>query len=1345
MIRKKPSKFALLILSAIATLSNYSQAQNLVTQPLTQIEFQKILTASETPYKGAIPIFDNDNIIHYAFHNNEHNIPYLEDITFKLHSKPWAKQTIYLDIHDYFYERLKTPFSFYDVDNSGGLSRAERRNLQAHYLSVVEAFSAFDIDVTTEDPGLDALLRTSIDDEYFGSRIILSDANPPDGVLDISASGSPIYEIPTLDEPERPTFVYEIRSFSYHGGSGTNHEFGHTLGAVHIEPSMVGDRPVKHATGKGETWWTGHMGTSQSGLVGHWLLADLSSFQNHEVIVTPDDHSDERINATPMQATNIGSHTLSHHGLIGDNQDIDVFSFTLAHDQYIEVYADTPRYVPKIDIELTLYDHAGKIMQQHNAISHLDSVVFDNLIAGDYFISVKGEGHPQSERHNGYFDFGSTGHYTLFLTQRDYLTGSLVVENDRYTVLEDSSITVAPLENDTVSADATITWLGHTAAGNDRSINKNNQSQIAYSYHSQRYSNIFAAEDEILYRVEDNGQSAMGRIIMDVQSVADNSESHFLAQINDDLIRVLPNQSNIIDPVYNDAPLKDYGIDHSALTQPQNGQVTILQNGQFEYTPITDFSGTDQFSYGLFMPGRSYDIYTGITKIETLTYRATVTLQVSQGELVAADDIRYTNEDIAVDVRVLDNDFSQQGALTIIAFTQPNHGTVTSNIDNTLSYNPDQDFHGDDTFTYTVSDGSSSLVANVQIVLVSANDNPVAVADHYTIPANKSFNFNVMSNDHDSKDNASSFTVYSNNSTQHGTLTKKNSQGSFTYKPNAFFCGEDSFLYIIRDNQRGRSFTEAKIIVEGDESSCASADDTIIKASFSNIPTHFDFNQNPSFDITFSTDITGFGYSDLQLSHGIIESFEMIENNIVRVILKVTSQQDLILQLKDNAVQNDAGLNNQASAIFTLTYADVIKPDVTIITPESYNEGEDVIFVFKFTEPVINFTEQSLDYTVQNNNRNGFIRIAPQAEDFEKIDESTYSIRMPTSGSHIRMLVKSNSFEDLAGNKQTYRFAKVNRAASSLAAKLVSIEPAQGQNKNSPQQTFIVRFNKPVDGLTAQDFVLSNSDKQTYISHVSSRSSGQIYQVNVEIADNSDEEIKLSLTGLFSGQGVITGQLVDRKAPVFSLNQTKFSTLAPIQVTLQISERALDINENAISVSNAKITAFKLGDDSQSLLLTLLPESLDDVVITLSDVVTNDLAGNENIPFSSIITFDAPVPTIYTINALITNGSATPATQTIISGESATIVFDLEAGYQLDSISSAQCTGQLNEHTFTITAVTQNCTVTAVTIEIPTKPNIPLEPTINQPDSSVSSGGDSSILLLLLSLFGIVFMRKTTI
>jgi len=75
---------------------------------------------------------------------------------------------------------------------------------------------------------------------------------------------------------------------------------------------------------------------------------------------------------------------------------------------------------------------------------------------------------------------------------------------------------------------------------------------------------------------------------------------------------------------------------------------------------------------------------------------------------VATDDSAITDENAAVTVDVLANDSDPDGdALTVGDVTQPDNGSLAINPDGTLTYTPDADFVGDDSFTYRAADGSA--------------------------------------------------------------------------------------------------------------------------------------------------------------------------------------------------------------------------------------------------------------------------------------------------------------------------------------------------------------------------------------------------------------------------------------------------------------------------------------------------------------------------------------------------------------------------------------------------------------------------------------------------------------
>lgn len=104
----------------------------------------------------------------------------------------------------------------------------------------------------------------------------------------------------------------------------------------------------------------------------------------------------------------------------------------------------------------------------------------------------------------------------------------------------------------------------------------------------------------------------------------------------------------------------------------------------------------------------------------------------------AVDDAASTDEDASVVIDVLANDVDPEGAvLTITATTDPDHGTLTINPDGTISYAPDENYHGADSFTYTIADGDGGTdTATVSMTVVPVNDDPEAADAVFSIEEN---------------------------------------------------------------------------------------------------------------------------------------------------------------------------------------------------------------------------------------------------------------------------------------------------------------------------------------------------------------------------------------------------------------------------------------------------------------------------------------------------------------------------------------------------------------------------------------------------------------------------------
>ncbi len=164
---------------------------------------------------------------------------------------------------------------------------------------------------------------------------------------------------------------------------------------------------------------------------------------------------------------------------------------------------------------------------------------------------------------------------------------------------------------------------------------------------------------------------------------------------------------------------------------------------------------------------------------------------------VAADQTVTTNEDTTVDITLSAVDL-YPGTLTWTV-GDPAHGELTGTAPN-LTYTPDADWHGTDSFTFTVSDGTlTSESATVTINVISINDAPVAVNDTRSTSFETKLTVDapgVLANDSDV--DGDDLTAVLDNGPINGTLTL-NADGSFEYIPNTAFTGNDSFTYQASD------------------------------------------------------------------------------------------------------------------------------------------------------------------------------------------------------------------------------------------------------------------------------------------------------------------------------------------------------------------------------------------------------------------------------------------------------------------------------------------------------------------------------------------------------------------
>ena len=96
---------------------------------------------------------------------------------------------------------------------------------------------------------------------------------------------------------------------------------------------------------------------------------------------------------------------------------------------------------------------------------------------------------------------------------------------------------------------------------------------------------------------------------------------------------------------------------------------------------------------------------------------------------VAMGDTAETDVDTAVTIAVLENDTDEDDgdSLAVRSATGPANGTATVNTDGTVTYTPSAAYTGEDSFVYTVTDGTLTATATVSVTVRETCENGTAV------------------------------------------------------------------------------------------------------------------------------------------------------------------------------------------------------------------------------------------------------------------------------------------------------------------------------------------------------------------------------------------------------------------------------------------------------------------------------------------------------------------------------------------------------------------------------------------------------------------------------------------
>lgn len=361
-------------------------------------------------------------------------IPFDLSDTFKLNSNPTANHTIYLDFNGHTTQNTIWN-AFYTGGNpiispplniegsSSSFTNNELLTIQRIWARVSEDFIPFNVNVTTEEPIIDDLIKSSESDIRWGIRVVIGGSStqwygsPVGGIAFVGTfnfnfnNDTPVFVFPAqLGNSEKPI------------AEASSHEVGHALGLNHhgrINPS----EEYYAGHGSGPTGWTPIMGNPYSRELSQWSKGEYAnannSIQDDLQIITSqngfsyriDDYGNDKLNAKRIgDYFNLDNFEIAKiMGIIETGGDVDVFNFSY-EGGIINILGNPNSIGANLDILLELLDKNFNIIYSSNPTNDINTNIKERINKGEYYIRISG-----INKINSYSDYGSLGQYTLII------------------------------------------------------------------------------------------------------------------------------------------------------------------------------------------------------------------------------------------------------------------------------------------------------------------------------------------------------------------------------------------------------------------------------------------------------------------------------------------------------------------------------------------------------------------------------------------------------------------------------------------------------------------------------------------------------------------------------------------------------------------------------------------------------------------------------------------------------------------------------------------------------------------------------------------------------------------
>ncbi len=323
----------------------------------------------------------------------------------------------------------------------------------------------------------------------------------------------------------------------------------------------------------------------------------------------------------------------------------------------------------------------------------------------------------------------------------------------------------------------------------------------------------FSGIDSFAYVAEDaTGPSELAVVTIDVRPVDDAPIAEQEAYTTGEDVPLVVAAPGVL---ANDSDAEGDDLSADVVTPPAHGLLALDEDGSFTWTPGLNNTSPTSFTY-----------VARATSGSSAPVVVSLTVEASADGPIAGDDAYAVDEDgFLAAPSVMLNDVDPDGdEITAALLSTTTNGVLTFAADGTFTYAPMTNVHGVDTFTYTVSDGTTSDTATVTLTILPTNDAPTAVADAYDVDGGARLVLapGVLGNDIDI--DGDDLTAVLSTPPGFGTLLL-NANGSFTYIAADGYAGLVTFTYAVSDGiALSAPATVTLIVVPENEAPFAAAD-----------------------------------------------------------------------------------------------------------------------------------------------------------------------------------------------------------------------------------------------------------------------------------------------------------------------------------------------------------------------------------------------------------------------------------------------------------------------------------------------------------------------------------------